>query len=168
MKKPGAGLSLSPNSRVGAEETPGGLHRLGAVPRPGRALWMPTSVPRRYREAEDRFMADEHKLVVQRLFDEFYNGRDLDVADQLMSTDVVDHSPAPGQRDGVKGVKEAFAQTLRRYPDAKASVEEIIVERDFVVVRYRLSGPNALGMSMFKLARGQIVESWHAFYPVTS
>ena len=113
-------------------------------------------------------MTDENKLVIQRLFDEFYHGGNLDAADLLMSADIVDHSPARGQGEGVRGVKEAFANTRRRYPDAKASVEEIIAERDLVVVRYRLSEPSVLGMSMFRLAGGEIVEAWHAFYSLAT
>ena len=36
--------------------------------------------------------AEENKAVIRRLFDEFYNAQNLDVLDELVADDVINHS----------------------------------------------------------------------------
>ena len=104
-------------------------------------------------------MPRSEKDTVLRLFDEFYNRGNLDIADVLMSPDVIDYNPAPEQEPGIEGVKAAFASTRSKFPGIQAIVDDVVAEDDKVVVRFTLSSLQftTTGMSMFQVSRGKIV-----------
>ena len=47
----------------------------------------------------------ENTALARRLFEEFFGGYDLGLADQFIAPDFVDHTPLPGQPPGPQGVK---------------------------------------------------------------
>jgi predicted ester cyclase len=90
--------------------------------------------------------------------------------------DVVLHGyPAGLQgRDGLRAFHEALWEA---FPDARLTVEDLVVETDRAALRYRLQGthsgpylgvaPTGLsfdveGLTLLRLAKGRVVEEWHS------
>ena len=49
--------------------------------------------------------AEENKAVILRLVEEVYNANDLDVLNELLAQDFVNHSAAPEHQHGIEGFK---------------------------------------------------------------
>ncbi len=120
----------------------------------------------------------EHKALAQRLFEEFFGGYDLELADRFIAPDFVDHNPLPGQPPGPEGVKWVNMTLHEAHSDLRFTVDDVIAEGDKVVVRWTLRGVHTgpmLGMppsgqevderviAIFRVAGGKIVERWAAF-----
>ena len=117
---------------------------------------------------------EDHKAVVRRVYEEFTNQRQLDLAGQLFGSEFVDHG-APATRRGVAGVQETTRLFLAAFPDFKFEIEAMIAEGDLVHVRGSISGTQ-LGtyaglpgsgkharwsaMDDFRFQDGKIVERW--------
>jgi steroid delta-isomerase-like uncharacterized protein len=117
---------------------------------------------------------DDHKRIVRRVYEEFTNQRQLDLADELFSPDFVDHG-APATRRGAKGVQETTRAFLAAFPDFKFEIEAMVAEGDQVHVRGTITGTQqgayaglpASGkhahwsaMDDFRFENGKIVERW--------
>jgi steroid delta-isomerase-like uncharacterized protein len=121
-------------------------------------------------------MSEENKAIVRRFIEEVWNNGNLDVIDELVSEDHVDHDPGregtPGGREGMR----AFVQMYRSaYPDTHIEFGEIIAEGDLVAGNWTATGTHQgelmgiaptgrsikiTGMGMDRVRDGQIVESW--------
>jgi steroid delta-isomerase-like uncharacterized protein len=113
---------------------------------------------------------EEHKALVRRFVDEFWNGGNFAVADELMVADAVIHEPAVGTPAGLK----AFAREFRiAFPDWHSTVEEMIAEGDCVAERWTGKGTHlgelqgiqptgklvtVPGVVFYRIGGGKIVE----------
>jgi steroid delta-isomerase-like uncharacterized protein len=116
---------------------------------------------------------EAHKAIVQRYI-EIYNTGNLAIADEILSPDFVDHlhpnrAPGPGPvKDEVSGFRTAF-------PDAHATIEQMIAEDDSVAFRFVLNGTHQgdfsvfpptgkrvvlTGMDFVRIVDGKMVELW--------
>src|SRR5260370_23700592 len=59
---------------------------------------------------------EQNKRVVRRVYEEFTNQRDLDLAGELFGPNFVDHG-SPAERTGIEGVKETTRLFLDAFPD---------------------------------------------------
>jgi steroid delta-isomerase-like uncharacterized protein len=122
-------------------------------------------------------MTQDTRTTVQRLFDEFVNGRNLDAIVELVAPDFVEHEETPALAPGRDGVRQLFAMLAEAFPDFRMNVEDMIVEGDKGVVRSMLTGTHkgewmgipATGRSVdvtiidvFRVADGKVVEHWGA------
>jgi steroid delta-isomerase-like uncharacterized protein len=83
---------------------------------------------------------EENKAVVRRLLDVWETGN-VDLIDELLAPDYVNHSPAsPEQPTGPEGQKEAIIMFRSAIPDLKMVVEDMIAEGDKVVFRNTVEG----------------------------
>ena len=85
------------------------------------------------------------KHIVERFVEELWNGRRLDVADQIFSEDCVTHQLRSGvlgepARRGPQEMKEHVSGWLTSFPDLRFSIEQMIVERDRVVSQLVMAG----------------------------
>jgi serine phosphatase RsbU (regulator of sigma subunit) len=130
------------------------------------------------RKKEEAFMSVEenNKALVRRFFDEVYNRGNLDIADELLSADYVDHTTPPGRHAGREGLKRSVAKQRASSSDLHISIEEQIAEGDKVVTwvigsgahdRERFMGlaPTGERMTMkhiiiSRVVEGRIVEEW--------
>jgi predicted ester cyclase len=112
----------------------------------------------------------EMKTFIRNHFDQFVNGKNPDIADTIFASDFIDHGtdvPA-GTARGPAGAKEHVGNTRKRFPDMKATIEDIIAEGDKVVVRnvWRATDPatgNKIqfgGIAIWRIDRGRIAERW--------
>jgi predicted ester cyclase len=73
--------------------------------------------------------AEENKAAFRRLPEDVFNSGNLDLVDELVSSDYVEHQPVPpGWPTGLGGFK-MFVTTLRSaFPDVHYTVENVLAE----------------------------------------
>jgi steroid delta-isomerase-like uncharacterized protein len=85
-------------------------------------------------------MADDPKALARRFYDEILNKGNLDVIDELVDDDLVEHQEMPGMPPGKEGVR-AWVTTFRTgFPDFKAEILGIVAEGDEVWVHAVMTG----------------------------
>jgi len=119
-------------------------------------------------------MTQEAKAVRQR-YHEAWNSGDADALDGIMTPDVVNHSPLPGQPQGVVGFKGAILSMRAGVPDLTITIESLIGEGDMVATRWTGTGTHAgaligipatgkritvAGIDICRVADGRIVDYW--------
>jgi steroid delta-isomerase-like uncharacterized protein len=120
--------------------------------------------------------AEENKAMFRRLMDEVVNKGNLDIIDELVAADVVEHEELlPGLPQNREGVKQFFAILRSAFPDIKATIEDVIAEGDKVVARGTMSGTHqgefmgipATGkkvsfgaIDILRITNGKFVEHW--------
>jgi steroid delta-isomerase-like uncharacterized protein len=120
---------------------------------------------------------EEYKAVVRRFIDEVWNGNVIDVIDEIIAPDAVDHNPNPGQAPGSAGVKQVVSMFRAAFPDLRMELHDQIAEGDKVVSRWTISGthqgafagipatgkPVAMsGIDVIRVTDGKMVEHWLA------
>jgi steroid delta-isomerase-like uncharacterized protein len=118
----------------------------------------------------------QNKALANRMVEEFFNQRDLTVADDILAADMVEHEELPpGMPVGREGTKAMFTMMYTAFPDFQATVENLIAEDDRVVVHMLWTGthqgefmgipPTGRRMSInvidiLRVADGKFVEHW--------
>jgi steroid delta-isomerase-like uncharacterized protein len=121
-------------------------------------------------------MSEENKALVRRFIEEVWNKGNLDVIDELVAENHVDHDPAqagsPGGRQGVRAFVEMYRSA---YPDTHLDIGEVIAEGDLVAMTWSATGTHqgelmgiaptgrsvtVTGIGVDRISGGQIVESW--------
>lgn len=81
--------------------------------------------------------------TARRLIEEGFNRGDLDVVDELVSPDLVEHqSFGPGHAPGAEGVKAVIASLRRAFPDFHLTIDAVAVDGDTVWLRMTGTGTN--------------------------
>ena len=122
---------------------------------------------------------EENKAIAHRFFEEVCNGRKLDVANELFSTNHTYSDPSiPGVGPGPEGQKQVVSTYQTAFPDAHWAVEDQIAEGDKVVTRWTATGTHQRelqgipptgkhvtvpGIWVHRLVGGKIVESWNVW-----
>jgi len=86
------------------------------------------------------FLAERNKAIVRRLVKEAQEGGRLEVVDELLAPDFVDHRPLPGVPPTREGVRMLFAGLKTAFPDLRVAIEDQIADESRVVSRKRFSG----------------------------
>ena len=83
----------------------------------------------------------ENKAVILRLYDEVFSQGNIDLIDELMADDFVEHEELPPGIPPGKEAPIAFLGMFRAaFPDFRATVEEMLEDGDKVITRARFSG----------------------------
>ncbi|WP_405179537.1 ester cyclase [Nocardia sp. NBC_01377] len=121
-------------------------------------------------------MSEQNKAAAKRVFDA-WNMRDLDVFDEVIAADYIDHDPQNPFADthGPEGFKRLAQMYLAAFSDQRFLVNEQIAEGDFVTTRWTGTGTNdgemmgmhatgksavVQGITITRFEDGKIVESW--------
>ena len=119
--------------------------------------------------------AAENKALVRRFYEEIDKGN-IDVLDELVAEDYMDHNPPPfpGLAPGREGLKQAFRIFLKATPGYHR-IEEQIAEGDKVVTRMTSFGkhegdlPGAprtgndlkmTSITIHRIENGKLAEKW--------
>src|SRR5687767_5851632 len=78
---------------------------------------------------------EENKALIRHLLREIAEGN-LDVIDELVAPDFVDHSLLPGQGSSSEEFKRSAAEILSAFPVTSFVIEYQVAEGDMVVTRY--------------------------------
>jgi len=122
-------------------------------------------------------MSEQNKAISRRLVEEAFNQGKLDVVDELVAPDFVNHDPSsPEEIRGPEGLKD-FIRTYRSaFPDIRVRTEDQIAEGDKVVSRWTGGGTQqgellgmppsgkqatVTGISIDRLEGGKIIETWN-------
>lgn len=123
---------------------------------------------------------EANKAAVRRGWDQIWNRKNLAHADELFSPHREHHFGSTIQPHGPDQVRAMVSAWLSAFPDYQCHIEEVVGERDIVVVRLRFTGThtgtpitisgrtaspkdrsfNEVEILMFRMQDGKIVESW--------
>ncbi len=119
--------------------------------------------------------------LVRRYFEEIFNRQDLEVCDEILADDYLEHAPAPFSQDepgpvhGGRATRETARWLLAQFPDLRFTVEAVIADGDIVAVRLFGTGTNlgpigpipATGRRFssrsshwFRVGDGRLTEHW--------
>jgi steroid delta-isomerase-like uncharacterized protein len=117
---------------------------------------------------------EQNKAIVRRVFDEIVNKGNLDVADELLADDYMNHDfPAP--TPGPAGFKMVTTMFRSAFPDIVVTLEDEFAEGDKVVTRGVFEGTHtgdfmdipATGrqvtikyLDIWRLENGKAKENW--------
>jgi steroid delta-isomerase-like uncharacterized protein len=87
-------------------------------------------------------MSDSSKVIARRLYEEVFEGGQLDVADTLVAPDCRDAADVQDRR-GPQRVKEVATMLRTAFPDQHWEIHELIAEGDRVVMHCSVSGTHA-------------------------
>lgn len=121
-------------------------------------------------------MSAENKALARRLVEEAFNAGRLEVVDELVASDFVEHDPSLTEEvRGPAGVKELIAGYRAAFPDIRITIEDQIADGDYVVSRWSGTGTHqgelmgmpatgkqatVTGITIDRIADGRIAESW--------
>jgi predicted ester cyclase len=122
---------------------------------------------------------EENKAVARRVLDEMFNKGNLDVADELLAPNYVDHDPAmPEDIHGPEGFKQYVSGYRSAFSDLHLKFEDQIAEGDKVVTRWTGTGTHdgelsgiaptgnrvtLPGMEIVRISGGKLVEGWEGY-----
>jgi steroid delta-isomerase-like uncharacterized protein len=85
-------------------------------------------------------MSEENKALVRRFGAEAQIGGNIEVVDELLAEDFVDHSAFPGFPPNREGVKQLFAALHAAFGDLHATIHQQVAEGGKVATRKTLHG----------------------------
>ena len=115
---------------------------------------------------------EENKALIRRYW-EANNEHNVDILDELMTTDYVQHDTTGDMN--LQDVKAHNTMVIAAFPDVTATIDDIIAEGDRVVVRMTMSGTHkgeyrgipstgktavVTEMSIYRISEGKIAEGW--------
>jgi len=123
---------------------------------------------------------EQNKAIVLRFYDELWNERNFNVADELFAADCMTHQLQSGAETvavarNPEAVKHHVAEWLDGFPDLRFSVEQMLVEGERVMTQSVMRGTHTgvwLGIAptnkevsvrlsvIHRVADGKIVEDW--------
>jgi steroid delta-isomerase-like uncharacterized protein len=119
-------------------------------------------------------MSELNKTLARRWFEDLFSRGNLDVANEILSAEFVDHLTHEDER-GLEELKAYVTIYRAAFPDIKDTLEQIVAEGDKVVVRWTSRGTHQgefmgaaptgrhvtfTGMRLFRIAENKIAESW--------
>jgi predicted ester cyclase len=119
--------------------------------------------------------AEANTAIVRRFFEEVVNGWNLAAADELVAHDFIEHGALPGLPPGRDGFKQFLAMLADAFPDLHVTIEDILTDRDKVVVRLSIRGTHRgelmgipptnkpatwSGIDIVRIAGGKMAERW--------
>ena len=118
---------------------------------------------------------EENKENARRAFEEVMNNGDLSLAEELIATDYVGHSPGMPDFTGPEGFKQFVTMQRTAFPDLNITIEDTVAEGDKVVNRWIVRGTHngelmgiaatgkqvtMSGMVLSRYVGGKQVEAW--------
>lgn len=93
-------------------------------------------------------MSEANKELVRRHFEEIFNRQNLDLCDEIMADDYVEHAvaplgeSAPGRVNGPQAMRATAEWLLAQFPDLHMTIEALVAEEDTVAARILSEGTN--------------------------
>jgi steroid delta-isomerase-like uncharacterized protein len=116
--------------------------------------------------------AQDNKAAVRRFYDEVINGRNVEIVDELLTADAVDHTFGS---QGVEASKQFFGMLFQAFPDLRVEVHDVIAEGELAAARVTYSGTHEgefigitatgrqtriSGVDFFRMQDGRQAEHW--------
>lgn len=119
-------------------------------------------------------MSEEHKALARRFYSSLSAGK-LDVIDEVVAEDFIEHEQSPGLESGREGTRQFFQMMRSAFSEFTMTMEDILADGDRVVVRGKMSGTHqgdfmgipATGLRIdvpfadfVRFEDGKVVEHW--------
>lgn len=119
--------------------------------------------------------ADQNKTIARRFFEDAFSNGHLEVLDELLAPDYVDHDSPPGTPPGPDGIRYLLSAFRNAFPDVRFTIEDQLAEGDKVVTRYTFRGTHQgelfgipptgrqvafPGISIYRIENGRMQEAW--------
>lgn len=119
---------------------------------------------------------EQNKDLIRRSVEQSFNARNLDILDEMVAEQYVDHGAFPGQLPGIPGMKQVHRGFYEGFPDVHQTIDDMFAEGDRVVVRWTCRGTHrgmfagipptnryvtVTGIDIFRIENNRIVECWH-------
>jgi steroid delta-isomerase-like uncharacterized protein len=116
-----------------------------------------------------------------RIIDEVWNKKNIDAADELISSDFVVHDPN-SVHQGLDGYKQFVREYLSAFPDLHFTIEDQVADEHAVATRWTATGTHqgelqgipatggrvrVNGILLSKARDGKFVESWSSWDTMT-
>lgn len=114
--------------------------------------------------------------LIKRYFDEVWNNGQLEVLDDIISPDYINHNPGmPNPIPGPDGLKPIIVGIRKAFPDLKYVIENMVVSDDQVAIQTTMHGTHTgdfFGvaptyktvrvnqMQIERISNGKIIEHW--------
>ena len=122
-------------------------------------------------------MSEENEALVRRYFEEIWNKGNLELIDELFTTNFVRHGPVgtEGEVRGLEGFKALVSSYRAGLPDLRIPIEDQIAAGDRVVTRWTAYGTHqgellgnaptgnqatVTGILVDRISGGKIEEEW--------
>ncbi len=120
-------------------------------------------------------MSEENKAAIRRLIEEGFNEDNVEVINELIAQDVVNHSAVPEHKHGIEGFRHINRWVRAAFSDIRYEIDDMIAEGDMVACRLTVTGTHdgdfrgspLTGRRFFsdhvhwhRLADGKLVERW--------
>ena len=121
-------------------------------------------------------MATDNKELARRIMEEIWNNQRVDLADEIIASDFVQHDPhSPFPVEGLEAYKQFVKHYLNAFPDLHFTIEEIVSDGQTVVTRWSSTGTHSgdlpgipatgrrttsSGIVCGRVENGRFVESW--------
>ena len=120
-------------------------------------------------------MSEENKALYRRFIDEIIINKNVDAIDNLMSADMIEHNPVPGQTPSREGMKQLMSMFFSAFPDLHSSIDVLVAEGDIVAGRMTTTGThkgdfmgiaatgkqvNFTDTHIVRIVNGKAVEHW--------
>ena len=118
----------------------------------------------------------QNKVLINRYFEEVWNRGELEVLDEIIAPNYINHSPGlPNPVPGPEGLKPIISGLRKAFPDLHFSIENIVVTENQVAIHCTMHGTHqgdlfglpATGkkvkvnqMQIERIENGKIVEHW--------
>ena len=121
-------------------------------------------------------ITEKNKAVARRVFDEIFNQRRLQVADEIYARDFVNH----GRRAISLAEDQAWVRSeLKAFPDLRMAVDAMVAEGDYVTVLWTFRGTHTAwgygglpptgtrvemrGITIWRVIDGKLHDEWTSF-----
>lgn len=89
----------------------------------------------------DHSAEDKNRQIIQTYYNEVWNKGDVDVLDNLLSKDYINHTPStPNPPIGAAGLKPIIKAIRKGFPDLHYEIKDIIVTKNKAVARVVMTG----------------------------
>ena len=120
-------------------------------------------------------MSKEANLATLGKFAEAVNTGNFDLFKEAVSTENIEHDPAPGQVAGPEGYRMLFTGMRSAFPDMNVALETLVADEGSIAFAYTMSGTQSgplmgvaptgkkikiRGLQISKFKDGKMVERW--------
>ena len=118
--------------------------------------------------------AEQNKKLIERLFTEVMNGKNVELIDEIVAPSFSNHG-IPNAKPGPSGFKEVVQQFITGFPDIQITIQQLVADGDTVATRGYWTGTNngafmgapATGKQVrvdyidwWKVENGKCAENW--------
>ncbi len=117
----------------------------------------------------------KNKELCKKFYEQVVNQGKMEMFDELIAEDFIEHEEMPGLASGREGVRQFFTMLRGAFPDIKMDIKFMVAEGDLVSIYLEMSGTHKgefMGMpasgntfttgvvDIVRIKRGKAVEHW--------